>query len=701
MKNQEESKDLIVPENIRRTKHKELSPAESVEIFMPVSKMHYSMLTQLLRNPLIFKLKHILGVYDGKSSMSGMVGKAGHETLKTYYGGNKEVPVPLDRDEAREIAMDVGLKYLDSYSDGYIQYGKTGSREKMLQNFTKAMNFYFAEEPVYHNILMCEEKMEGAITTLSGRQLPLPAVGVPDLVIDCGDQTIDIVDTKFVKTFTKYENEDGEPHEDYIKIIQAKFLDRLLQTTKKVKAKRVIFREVKYTENRDVNEPQLRDYIVPMDHDQYDIIFDNLYIDVINFLKNPNAIYLPNLTDPFDGEQAGLLYAQGLLNSDMSDIEVMHKVKDVALVSKKFISSRLDRIENEHLAPEEKIKMRLGEFGIPVEPQETKVGATVTQYRFKVSRGIRMSTLLKHKADIALAIEAKGDIRILAPIPGMNLVGVEVPNEVRTAIKLGKEHLIMGTLSVPIGVDIHGEVCRVSLSDMPHLLIAGATGSGKSITLHAIITALTKQMKPEDMQLVLIDPKRVELTAFAKSKHLHGEKVLYEYIDVVKKLSGLVAEMERRYSLLEKEGYRDIGLYNVAQVPELNPSKKIFKEKLPYIVVVIDEYADFMLRSKQIDKRNKDSAPVASVELLITRLAQMARAVGIHLIIATQRPSVDVITGLIKANFPTRIALTTSSITDSQVILGEAGAEKLTGKGDMLFMHPGTGGKIRLQGFLI
>lgn len=715
---------------------------EGRTVMMPVNSLSYSALTQLLRNPLIFKLKHVLGVYNSKMGISGMVGQACHLALKFYYGGDKDTPVPADRDEAREQAIDIGMQYLNEYPDAYIKYGKTGSREKMLARYAKTMQFYFAEEPEYHEIIMCEEKMQAEIHTVEGQQFPLPAVGVPDLVVKRKDNGVEIIDTKFTASFTKYEDDDGEPFEDYIKIVQAKFLDRLLIATKKIKADRVVFREIKTSENKAVEgviPSQIRDYIIPLNHEPYDVIFDNLFKDVVRFLSQPEPIYLPNLSDPFDGEQAGILYAQGLLTSDMSDVEVMHKVKDISLVSKKFVPSRLERIDNANLPPEEKIKLRLAEFGIPVQPEETKVGASVTQYRFKVSAGIRMSVFEKHKADIAMAIAAVGDVRIIAPIPGTNLVGVEVQNAVRKNAVLSSTHLVQNTLTIPLGVDVHGETVKLPLNEMPHLLIAGATGSGKSMLLHSILHSLTEQMTPERMELILLDPKRVELVAFSKVPHLR-EPVIYEYDEALRALAGLVKEMEARYKKLEKAQKRDIGAYN-----------KTAKQKMSYIVMVIDEFADFMLKSKVEEKnrkapsygkksikwlseelerreirvrigaktsRNEARAIMAerleaddaldetkgagaNVELLVVRLAAMARAVGIHLIIATQSPRVDVITGLIKANFPTRIALTTSSAVDSQVIMGEPGAEKLGGKGDMLVMHPGAGGKLRLQGFIV
>ncbi len=674
-----------------------MSEQPKVEIQMPVNKLSYSAMTQLFRNPIIFKLKYILNVYDSKMGMGGMVGRAAHEALKVYYNGNPAIPRPADKDKARELAIDTGMAYLNKYNDSYIDYKKTGSREIMLKTYAQAMQFYFAEEPEYNEIMLMEEKLEAEMHTIDGQLLPLPGVGIPDLVHKRKDGGIEIIDTKFVKSFTDYETE------DYIKIIQSQFLWHLLRDAKGINADRMLFREIKTSENTRENagKPQIRDYAIPFSHEQYRTIFYNMYKDAVRFISNPNAIYLPNLSDPFDGEQSGLLYAQGLLNSDMSDVEVMHKVKDVAFISKKFVPSRLERIENQHLNPEEKIKLRLAEFGIPVEPAETIAGTSVTQYRFKVSAGVRMSVFEKHRADIALALEAKSDIRIIAPIPGTSLVGVEVPNEARTTVGMGDQHLTPGTLMLPIGVTVQGEVIKAPLDEMPHLLIAGATGAGKSILLHGLITALIKQLKPSEMDLILIDPKRVELVAFAKDPHVSG-KILYEYEDAADKLARLVNVMEERYQRLEACSVRNISEYNKISSG--------IKKKMPYIVVVIDEFADFIIRSKMQERKNKKNPPKIKkgqkppadhdVEILIARLAAMARAVGIHLVIATQRPSVDVITGLIKANFPTRIALTTASATDSRIILGEDGAEKLSGKGDMLFMHPGRHGKVRLQGFL-
>ncbi len=697
------------------------------EIKLPIDKLSYSSLTQLLRNPLIFKLKEILKVYDTKMSVSGTIGSAVHESLKFYYGGNKDFPCPKNPNEARPLAKEFGLKWLSEQSDDNIRYGKTGSREDLYKGFTQSMDFYFAEEPEYHEILIVEEKLEGELKTYDGDTLPIPAVGKPDIVVRQKNGDIEIIDIKTTIKFTDYTNEDGEPHEDYMKIMQAMFMDHLLIASKGLHAKRVIFREVKRTVNSKENagKPQLRDWVVPLDHEPYRIIFYNLYKDVVKFLMN-DPIFLPNFSDQFDGEHSGFIYAQGLINADMSDVEVVHKVRDIAFASKKFVSSRLDSAINKDLLPEERVKVKLAEFGIPIEPVETKKSASVVQYRFKVSAGVRMTTIQKHHADIVKALEVKGDVRILAPIPGTSLLGIEVENAKRSAAILSKEYLTQNTLTIPIGLDVNDEVVKVPLNAMPHLLVAGTTGSGKSTFLHSTLHALTEQMKPEDMRLILIDPKRVELASFKKKPHLEG-KVIYEYEDAVKALLKLVDEMEDRYRKLEDAEVRDIMEYNAGRRSAAN--------KLPYIVMVVDEFSDFMIRSRSEAKKKRkvdydvldinelvevadkvgikipgrisrkaivealDRYDSADVELLIVRIAQMARAVGIHLILATQRPSADVITGLIRSNMPTRISFSTASAVESGVI-GIPGADKLAGKGDALFSYPQNRGIVRLQGFI-
>lgn len=325
------------------------------------------------------------------------------------------------------------------------------------------------------------------------------------------------------------------------------------------------------------------------------------------------------------------------------------------------------------------IRRTLSSFGIDVEMGEVNVGPTVTQYTLKPSEGIKLSQITTLHNDLALALAAH-PIRIEAPIPGRALVGIEVPNHKIAVVGL-KEILQSqeaktrkSNLMLALGKDVSGKPWLADLARMPHLLIAGSTGSGKTICINAIIMSLLYQNTPETLKLLLVDPKRVELPVYNGINYLITP-VITEVKKTVNALKWAIVEMERRFEVLSDARKRDIESYN-----------NEMKEKLPYIVIVIDELADLM------------STAGPEVEASIIRLAQMARAVGIHLILATQRPSVNVITGLIKANIPARIAFSVASLMDSRTILDNSGAEKLLGRGDMLFLSAEISKPKRLQG---
>ncbi|MBU0612884.1 DNA translocase FtsK [Patescibacteria group bacterium] len=330
----------------------------------------------------------------------------------------------------------------------------------------------------------------------------------------------------------------------------------------------------------------------------------------------------------------------------------------------------------------EKIQKTLENFGIDVEMGETNVGPTVTQYTLKPAEGVRISQIDTLQNDIALALAAH-PIRIEAPIPGKSLVGIEVPNQKVAVVKLKEviqsESFKKGesNLNISLGKDVSGNPWIADLDSMPHLLVAGATGSGKSVCINSIIISLLYQNSPDDLKFILVDPKQVELTIYNGIPHLLTP-VITKADKTINALKWTVGEMDRRFELLSHSGKKNIKAFN----GEL-------KESLPYIVVVIDELADLM------------SVAPAEVEGSIIRLAQMARAVGIHLVVATQRPSVDVITGLIKANITSRIAFTVASGTDSRTILDFAGAEKLLGNGDMLYVSAQLSKPKRLQGAFV
>ncbi|MBI4032270.1 DNA translocase FtsK 4TM domain-containing protein [Candidatus Berkelbacteria bacterium] len=332
----------------------------------------------------------------------------------------------------------------------------------------------------------------------------------------------------------------------------------------------------------------------------------------------------------------------------------------------------------------ETIEKTLKDFGITVAMGDVNIGPTVTQYTLKPAEGVKLTAITARQNDLALALAAPS-IRVEAPIPGKALVGVEVPNKVpaivtlREVLETDQFKEVKSNLTLALGRDAAGTAIAVDLKKMPHLLIAGATGSGKSIAINTLITALLYENSPKDLRLILVDPKRVEFTPYNDVPHLLTP-VVTEPDRTVNTLKWALVEMERRYHKLQEVGSRDIGSYNA----------KFKNEPLPYIVIVIDELADLMAQSAK------------EVEGSIVRLAQMARAVGIHLIVATQRPSVDVITGLIKANITTRMAFAVASQVDSRTIIDVAGADKLLGNGDMLFLSAELAGKPkRIQGSLI
>ncbi|MDJ0756104.1 MAG: DNA translocase FtsK [Ardenticatenaceae bacterium] len=343
------------------------------------------------------------------------------------------------------------------------------------------------------------------------------------------------------------------------------------------------------------------------------------------------------------------------------------------------------------------IEETLTSFGAPGVVVDVNHGPTIIQYcvepQFLVQRSgkrtkVKVGKIASLADDLALALAARS-VRIQAPVPGRPYVGIEVPNEAKALVslrdvmessgfgKLGKKT----SLAIGLGEDVAGIPISIDLSKMPHMLVAGATGSGKSVCINAIIACLLLQNSPEDLKLVMVDPKRVELTGYNGIPHL-AAPVVVDMDRVVGTLQWAMREMDSRYKLLSENGARNIEDYNAKAV-----KKK--RKKLPYILIIIDELADLMMMSPEDTERS------------IARLAQMARATGIHMILATQRPSVDVVTGLIKANFPARVAFAVASSTDSRVVLDTVGAERLLGQGDMLFQSPTAPAPVRMQGCFV
>jgi len=332
------------------------------------------------------------------------------------------------------------------------------------------------------------------------------------------------------------------------------------------------------------------------------------------------------------------------------------------------------------------IEKTLSDFGIEVEMGQVNVGPSVSQYTLKPPSGINLTKIVSLKRNLAMALAAH-PIRIEAPIPGTHLLGIEVPNKYSSTVRLKPLlKLLAGrktdsSLMLALGRNVSGNAVFVDLAKMPHLLIAGATGSGKSVCINNLILTLIYQNSPQNLQFILIDPKRVELTPYDGIPHLLAP-VVVDARKAIASLKWAIAEMERRYKVLSSMGARDIKSFNKkAQRQDIKP--------LAYIVIVIDEMADLMTVYKK------------EMEAAVVRLAQMARAVGIHLIASTQRPSTEVVTGLIKANITNRIAFKVASQVDSRTILDRAGAESLLGNGDMLYMSGGASGLRRIQGVFV
>ena len=347
------------------------------------------------------------------------------------------------------------------------------------------------------------------------------------------------------------------------------------------------------------------------------------------------------------------------------------------------------------------IKRTLGQYGITVEMDEVSSGPSVTRYALKPAEGVKLARIVGLQSELSYALAAH-PIRIEAPIPGQSLVGIEVPNSTKTVVGLktlfsaDEYQQSPKPLLVALGRGVSGKLYYADLAKMPHVLIAGATGSGKSVTIHAVVNSLLYRNGPEAMRFIMIDPKRVELTLYNKIPHLLTP-VITDAKKAILALKWAAKEMDRRYNILEAESVRDISSYhkNIVE-PAMKAAEKTKKsgkevedgtlpERMPYIVIILDELADIM----QTYPRELESA--------IVRLAQMSRAVGIHLILSTQRPSVNVITGLIKANVPARVALQVASQIDSRTILDASGAEKLLGAGDMLYMSGEMSKPTRIQ----
>jgi len=417
--------------------------------------------------------------------------------------------------------------------------------------------------------------------------------------------------------------------------------------------------------------------------------------------EREEAVTADERADPKDLEFEEVVHEKELdYDALVRDSLAKYQFPSVELLNEDPLESNVSK--EELLSNARLLEQTLANFGVKATVKKVVEGPVITLYAVKPAEGVKINQIVSLTDDLALAMRAKG-IRMIAPIPGEAAIGVELPNRNPSIVHLSsivrseKYINFEGQLVLGMGKTISGEIYCADLTKMPHLLIAGSTGSGKSVGINTIITSILYRVPPSDVKFVMIDPKKLELTLYARLKDHYlalcpelDEIVITHPQNAILILRSVVNEMEERYDKLAHLGVRDIISYN-QKVQTYRDAGEMSNEyrKLPYIIVVIDELADLILTAAR------------EVEEPITRLAQMARAVGIHLILATQRPSVDILTGLIKANFPTRIAYQVATRPDSKVILDIYGAEKMIGNGDMLFLPPGVGKPIRLQNPLI
>jgi len=638
----------------------------------PVDHFSYSMFTLVCTNPIMAKIRYINGdVIDTTTSVSAVLGSAVHKALQAYLGGEEDYVTPAEEGEAIKHGHARGLEYLNAYSDGFISWTEAMPTRAKLEEKYAFCYFGYIKDFQYQKRakkVLIVDKMLKYRVEVEGQNLPIPLKGAPDFVYEDFEDRVCIEDHKITGMYSKEEEIDGS------KLIQAAFMYFLVYADTGKAPYKMTFREFKHTLNRDGSN-QTREYTliyneIPMLFE----LFYRFYGDITDLLMG-KAVFLPNIKAMFDKEVSILAYIYRLdVGEERNQAFKRMKVENITDFLKKkiqkdgslkkymetvvanFISA--STLNYKDMKIEERIKMKMAEHGLGIEFHSKVEGYSIDLYRYEPSIGVKMSKIEAYSKDIEQVVEVSG-IRVLAPIPDSGLIGYEVP---RTDRRFPTSKPKGDGFNLAIGIDIQGNEKRIDIREAPHMLVAGATGAGKSV----FISSLIKQIKGlSNTQLVLLDPKMVELIEFK-------DGAVYESTPkrIEAQLKNLVKEMENRYVILQKA--------RVKNISELGGG-------MPYIFVFIDEFGDLITGKESLVKE------------YVLLLAQKARACGIHLIVTTQRPSVRIVDGDIKANFPTRVAFRTATSTDSQVILDQGGAEKLLGKGDLLLST--ADGIMRLQGY--
>lgn len=655
---------------------KGLADNRKIENF-PLKHYSFSSFVKFSTNPIMFKIKYMNGDHiETARNVSGIIGNAFHMAMDQYYSKYKE-----DESAAIKNAMEAGMEFLGEYNDGFIEFSSAvENKQKAMDVFTYALQSYIQEKKHDESeVVSIEEMIEEQVSVEwrgSTVNLPVPLKGYIDKIVRGKDGKLRIIDYKTTRTFSDPEKIDGS------KILQAIQYYFLVYSKYGEAPYSITFEELKTTKNRDGGS-QIKEYeIVYEDNDQFFDFYFRFYEDVTKAI-NGEAVFVPNINDFYDNEIAMIAYIHRLdVSEEQAKLMKKFRVDNITDLLKakiqeassmrtflkaaeqKFISAK--NLNYNAMTNEEKIQTKLMEHGMLVKFDSKIEGYSVDLYRYTPSIGLKMNRIKSYVADVEQVVEVSG-VRVLAPIPNTSFVGFEIPRKDR---KFPGEMPKPDGFELAMGVDIMGSTYRFDITKAPHMLIAGATGSGKSVFLNSVITQLSCL---KNIELHLFDPKMVELSRFRNK----AVEYYSDTVDIYLALSEIVNEMNVRYSLMAAAGARNMEEYG----------------KLPYKFVVIDEFGDLIISKVKDGKLNVSG----EIEKNILLLAQKSRAAGIHLIIATQRPSTDIITGSIKANFPTKVAFRTAKAIDSQVLIDENGAEKLLGKGDMIFSS--DEGQIRLQGF--
>jgi len=595
-----------------------------------------------LNNQIQFKKRYIAKVYDEPSSPALVVGKAMHKMIEERLKG-----------QSIEVAIQSGLQEIENIADYEIDYGKTGSREKIIDQYQKLSTIVINELPAYDDILAIEDRVE---CELSIRNKKIPMKGYIDLVRDLGD-TLEIVDWKSV---TSYSDEDTE---NWAYLIQSWIYVQLIEFKYKKPVSRVVFKEIKKTINRD-GMPQIKDYVLDRHGiEEANDVIGRVVKAVSDYVDNPNATYFPNPRDMMNGAQSMHIVAQmeGVAVRTVHTTERREKFAPVNTVV-------AEDIADDSGSETERIMAKLVEFGVGGRIDEVVKSSAVDTYLLKPNRGVKMSKLASMGDDLSLALGSDA-VRVIAPIYGTQTVGIEVPHEQSFPKFDGKAT----SHQIPIGVDTMNNVIYDNIAKMPHMLIGGQTGSGKSVFIRNIIQSLN------NCEVDIIDMKGLDFEDL-------GKNITSEVPAALMLIKKLVHLMDERYK-----------------------NKRVNAKRR---VLIIDEYADLVMQTGKekheigvFDENGKLKTKTTTIdtrkqlETDLARILQKGRAANINVIIATQRPSADIVAPIIKANCPVKACLRVATAKNSEIILDESGGERLLGKGDMLYLGSGMVKPVRAQCF--